>query len=70
MRKIELSNDKTVELRPPKVRDMKAVNGIEDDFEKEIVLLSNLTEMTVDEIEDLDMNDFNLLDAELQTFLS
>ncbi len=68
--KIELSNGKRVEMREPLVRDMKVVSKITDDLEREIVLLSNLTEMTPDEIESLTMADFNKLDKELQGFLS
>ncbi len=68
--KIELSNEKKVEMREPLVRDMKVVSKITDDLEREIVLLSNLTEMTPDEIESLTMADFNKLDKELQGFLS
>ncbi|WP_456390585.1 phage tail assembly protein [Hydrogenimonas sp.] len=68
--KIELSNRKTVEMREPLVRDMKVVSKITDDLEREIALLSNLTEMTPDEIESLTMADFNKLDKELQGFLS
>ena len=68
--KIELSNGKRVEMREPLVRDMKVVSKITDDLEREIVLLSNLTEMTPEEIESLTMADFNKLDKELQGFLS
>ena len=70
MAKIELSGGKTVEMREPLVRDMKAVNHITDDFEKEIALLANLTEMTPEEIEAMPMAEFNKLDKELQSFLA
>lgn len=69
MAKIELSN-KTVVMREPKVKDIKMVNHIKDEFEKEIALLSNLIEMTPEEIEDLSMKDYSRLDEELQGFLS
>ena len=57
-------------MREPKVKDIKMVSNIKDEFEKEIALLSNLTEMTHDEIEDLSMKDFSSLDEALQGFLS
>ena len=70
MAKIELLNGKVVEMREPKVKDIKIVNHIKDEFEKEIALLSNLTEMTPEEIENLSMKDYARLDEELQGFLS
>ena len=66
--KIVLS-DKEFTMREPKVRDMKIVSHIADDFTKEITLLSNLCEVKPDEIEDLSMADFAKLDKALQDFL-
>lgn len=70
MKKITLSDGKIVEMREPKVKDVKMVNHIKDEFEKEIALLSNLTEITPEEIENLSMKDYTHLDGELQDFLS
>ena len=70
MAKIKLLDGKVIEMREPKVKDVKMVNHIKDDFEKEIALLSNLTEMTPEEIEKLSMKDYTRLDEELQGFLS
>ena len=70
MKKIKLSNGVEVSMREPKVRDMRLVRDVKDDFEKELVLLCNLTEMPQDEIEELSMKDFSKLDEALQGFLS
>ena len=69
MKKVKLSN-KELTMREPKVKDMKNVAHIADDFEREITLLSNLCEVTPQEIEDLSMADFSKLDKALQDFLS
>lgn len=70
MKKIKLSTGAEVEMREPKVRDIKLVNNIKDEFDKEMALLSNLTEMTQEELENLTMQDFSKLDEALQVFLS
>ena len=70
MKKIKLSTGAEVEMREPKVRDIKLVNNIKDEFDKEMALLSNLTEMSKEELEDLTMQDFSKLDEALQVFLS
>jgi len=70
MGKIKLSNDKTVEMREPKVRDMRIVADEKNEQEKEIKLISNLTGLTTDEIDDLSLKDYGLLSGELASFLS
>jgi len=50
MKKIKLSNGTEVTMREPKVKDMRLVNGIADELEKEIAMLVNICEMTEDEI--------------------
>ncbi|WOE69081.1 phage tail assembly protein [Hydrogenimonas thermophila] len=69
MKEIKLSNGQVVKMREPKVKDMKLVKDVEDDFEREIKLIVNLTEMTPEEVENLSMKDFNKLDKALQDFL-
>jgi hypothetical protein len=66
--KIELATQ-TVEMREPKVKDMRAVDGIESNLEREIKMLVNLCEMTEEEIDDLSSKDFAKLDEQLQSFL-
>ena len=69
MKKIKLSNGTEVTMREPKVKDMRLVNGIADELEKEIAMLVNICEMTEDEINELSAQDFKKLDEALQDFL-
>ncbi len=68
MKKIKLSDGKVVQMRSPKVRDVRAVGHIKDPEEREYNLISNLTGMSLDEIDDLEVKDFTKLDEELQSF--
>jgi hypothetical protein len=70
MAAITLSTGVKVTMREPKVRDMKVVSGIENDVEKEIALVKNLTGMAAEEIEELNMKDYALLQKGLSDFLS
>jgi len=70
MKKIKLSSGVEVEMREPKVKDMRLVNGIADELDKEIAMLVNLCEMPEDEINELSAQDFKKLDEALQDFLS
>ncbi len=70
MAKIELSDGRIIEMRRPKVRDMNMIKSIKDDLEREQALICNLTEMTKDELEDLDIYDYTLLQNELVGFTS
>jgi uncharacterized membrane protein len=50
----------TLNIRRPKVRDRLAVERIKKtDAEKEIAMIANLAEVTVDVIEELDLADYN-----------
>ena len=60
---------KDVEMREPKVKDMRAVSAEENQEEKEIKLISNLTGMSVVEIDDLSLKDYALLAKGLSGFL-
>ncbi len=70
MAKIKLSDGKEIEMREPKVKDMKIVGNISDEFERELALIVNLTGMTPDEVDDLSMKDFGKVDEVLKGFLS
>lgn len=70
MKKITLSDGKTVEMREPKVKDMKMVNSVTDELERELALIVNLTGLTPEEVDDLSMKDFNKVDGTLKGFLS
>lgn len=67
---ITLSTGKKVEMREPKVRDMRVVGNESNESEQEVKLIANLTGLTVDEIDDLSLKDYALLSEELKTFLS
>lgn len=70
MKKIKLSNGTEVTMREPKVKDMRLVNGIADELDREVAMLVNLCEMSEDEIDNLSGKDFKKLDKALQDFLS
>jgi len=53
MKQIE-ANGRKITMRPPKVRDMRAVSKIEDKVERELTLISNLTGLSPDELDELD----------------
>ena len=61
----------TINIRRPKVRDRLAVERIKKtDAEKEIAMIANLAEVTVDVIEELDLADYNKVQEILQGFLA
>lgn len=67
---IELSTGKKVEMREPKVRDMRIVSKFTDEVEKEINLVANLTGLTTAEIDELSLSDYGKLQKGLTDFLS
>ncbi len=70
MAKIELSTGKILEMRRPKVKDMNMIKDIKDDLEREQALIMNLAELSKDELEDMDIYDYTLLQKELVGFTS
>lgn len=70
MAKITLSDGKIIEMRRPKVRDMNLVKKLQDDSEREQTLIMNLAEMSQEELENLDIYDYRLLQEELVGFTS
>ena len=57
-------------LRRPKVRDRLAVERLKKtDAEKEITMIANLAEVTVEVIEELDLADYGKIQEVLQSFL-
>jgi hypothetical protein len=71
MTKIKLSNGDEIEMREPKVKDVRIVSadgGSEQ--EQEIKLIGNLTGISPDEIDDLSMKDYMSLSGALKDFLS
>jgi len=69
MPKITLSNDKVVEMREPLVRDIRAVSHIEQDDERELALIANLTGMSSEELDALTYADYLKLQEEYLGFL-
>jgi len=70
MAKVKLSNGVEVDMREPVVRDMRIVSTYKDEVEKELNLIGNLTGLTADEIDELSLKDYALLQKELTNFLS
>lgn len=70
MKKIKLSDGKTIEMREPKVRDIRAVAQEANEQEQEIKLISNLTGLTADEMDDLFFKDYAKFNEALKDFLS
>ena len=60
-----------IQLRRPKVRDMLSVEKcVDNDAEKEIQLFANLSELSPDNLLELDMADYAKLQKAYQDFLS
>lgn len=64
-KEITLSTGEVVKTRRAKVKDMKLVQNIKNDIDRETTLIGNLTQKTVEEIDELDMSDYALLQKEL-----
>ena len=69
MKEIKLSDGRVVKMRKPKVRDMRAVANIENEIERELHLVSNLTGLSVEELDDLSLDDYRKLQEVLEDFL-
>ncbi len=69
MKEIKLTNGEIIKMREPKVKDIRAVKHIKDEEDKEYALISNLTGISEDKINELSFKDFKILDESLQNFL-
>lgn len=70
-KKITLKDsEREVEMRVPLVRDMRALSEIANAEEKEIALVSNLTGLTKEELDNLTLRDYAILQKGLQSFLA
>lgn len=70
-KKIVLKDSKKeVEMRVPLVRDMRALSNITNAEDKEIALVSNLTGLTQEELGELTLRDYGILQKGLQSFLA
>ena len=70
MVEIKLSDGRVIKMRKPKVRDMRIVADVENEIEKEMKLISNLTNLTFEELDDMDLDDYKKLQKALMDFLS
>jgi hypothetical protein len=70
MVEIKLSDGKVIKMRKPKVRDMRIVSDVDNEVEKEMRLIGNLTNMTFEEIDEMDLDDYKKLQEALMDFLS
>ena len=65
---ITLSDGRRLKIREPRVRDLMAVDDIESEKQQEITMLSSLTQLTEDELLDLRLPDYKLLQEAVQDF--
>lgn len=61
--------DKVITLRSPLVRDMRAVSNIKDDTEREIALVCNLSGLSSDEVDNLQLSDYVKIQNAVADFL-
>ena len=66
---ITLSDGTVITMRKPTLRDIKAINNIEDPLVKESTLIANLSGKTMRELDDMGFDDYSLLSAEINNFL-
>ncbi|NPA64850.1 MAG: phage tail assembly protein [Epsilonproteobacteria bacterium] len=62
---IKLTNSKTVTMRAPKVGDLRAIKGVQDEEERELALIANLTGLTQDELDEMELKEYRKLQAAL-----
>lgn len=67
---LALSDGREIVLKKPLVRDMRAVGHIDNDFEREMHLVCNLTGLTLNELDELELKEYKKLQEGLQGFLS
>ena len=67
---ITLEDGTKVSMRRPKVKDSLNVSSIKEVADQEVTLIANLTMKTKDEIGELFMDDYALLQNALKGFLS
>ena len=69
--KIDGVEVKEISLRKPKVRDLIAAGKKNiSDAEREVTLIANLAEVSIETIQDLDLRDYMKIQKWLQNFLA
>lgn len=56
-------------MREPKMRDIRALNHIKDDGEREYLLISNLSGIAPNELDDMSFKEYKILQDRLNGFL-
>ena len=69
-KQVELKDGSKIEIRKPKVKDIRLVKHIKDDEERELNLIMNLAMKTESDIDDMDFADYQRLQSGLASFLS
>lgn len=69
-KEITLHDGRVVKMRRPKARDMIVTGETANPLKQEAIIISNICMMTMDEVEDLDDDDFMALIKARNSFLS
>jgi len=68
-KQVVLSDGTKVEMRKPKVKDVRLVKHIKDEEDRELAFICNLTMLSETEIDDKDLKDYRTLQEVLESFL-
>lgn len=68
-KEVTLSDGKKVKVRKPKLRDIREHFAEDNVEERQVLIVSTLTQMTVNELDDLPYSDFLNLAKEADSFL-
>lgn len=69
-KEIILTDGTKITMREPKVRDMMIVGEETNNEKKEVAMVANLCNLTIDEVADMSLKDYSLIQKELKGFLS
>lgn len=69
MKTIELSTKEKIEMREPKVKDLRLLQHIENEEARTLKLIANLTMKTDSELDEMTIKDYKLLQIGLTSFL-
>ena len=67
-KQVTLSCGRVIQVREPRVRDLMAVDDIKSEQQKEIKMLSSLTQLTGDELMEMRIPDYKRLQEAVQDF--
>lgn len=69
-KEVTLSDGRQVKVRKPKLRDIRAHFNESNLEERQVAIVGSLAQMTVEELDALDYDDFLLLKDAAESFLS